>query len=130
MRAKARGLAGGLALAALGSLFVAGGLGCGSAAEHPDTGYGADQPVPATENCVDLCHRFVDCVADLCDENTDSTRYASTVPAEEPQCEATCTDAEVQARVTASMWQCIFQQTCRQVFAHNACQTDSSFECL
>ena len=36
------------------SLAVAGAAACGSSApSHPDTGYGANQPVPSTVNCTD-----------------------------------------------------------------------------
>jgi len=103
-------------------------LGCGDSG-HPDTGAGAGQPTPPTENCVDLCQRIGTCAVTLCNEDTASHRYdgADTLLAE--GCVATCTDAQVQSAISPANWQCIFQSSCRQVFEHDVCQGMAHYNC-
>jgi hypothetical protein len=105
------------------ALAVAGAAACGgSAPGHPDTGYGANQPVPATVNCTDLCTRGADCSAQLCNEDTMSTMYTALAPILIAECESECNDT-VLAQLTPANWQCYFQSSCRQVFEDNVCQT-------
>ena len=63
------------------ALAVAGAATCGgSAPSHPDTGYGANQPVPCTVNSTDLCTRGADCGGQLFNEGKMSTSYTALVP--------------------------------------------------
>jgi hypothetical protein len=104
--------------------------GGGTAGGHPDTGYGANKPVPATVNCTDFCTRLADCGADLCNEDTMSTSYTALVPILVSECESSACNASVLAMITPANWQCYFQSSCRQVFEHNACQVSpSSYTC-
>ncbi len=119
-----RWLSFGVALVAVGAM-----VGCGGSDGHPDTGYGANQPIPAAETCVDLCQRLADCVADLCDEDTSSTRYAGTQSLLASSCSSTCTDGEVQSAISPTAWQCLFEDTCRQVFGEDACHAMSQYHC-
>ena len=114
-----------------GSLFIVGALvGCGSSSDGPpDTGYGANQPVPVTETCAGLCQRLAVCVVDLCDEDTNSTRYDGIQDLFASSCEATCTDAQVQSAISPATWQCLFQDTCRQVFGEDSCHAMSQYNC-
>jgi hypothetical protein len=118
-----RGVVSGIALGA--SLSA---LGCDSGG-HPDTGVGANQTPPAVMTCADLCQREAQCVADLCDEDTSSTNYDGLVPAFTDDCEANCTDADVQARIATPQWQCIFQSSCRQVFEYDVCHGSGRYNC-
>jgi hypothetical protein len=114
------------------ALAVAGAAACGgsSATGHPDTGYGANQPVPATVNCTDFCTRGVDCGAHLCDEDTMTTNYTALLPIVLAQCQNAACDPSVLAMITPADWQCYFQSSCRQVFEHNACHVSpSSYMC-
>ena len=104
-------------------------LGCGDSAGHTDTGVGAGETPPATENCVNLCARVTDCAVALCDEDTMSTRYDALGSLLEDQCRSTCTDAEVQAKIPATAWQCLFQSSCRGVFEHDVCHAMSHYNC-
>jgi hypothetical protein len=106
------------------ALVVAGAAACGGSDDprHPDTGYGADQPVPATVNCTDLCTRGADCGAELCNEDTMSTMYTQLAPLLTSECQSECNDT-VLAQLTAANWQCYFTSSCRQVFGENVCQT-------
>jgi hypothetical protein len=108
------------------AVAVAGAAACGSSDPgHPDTGYGADQPVPATVNCTDLCARGADCAAQLCHEDTMSTMYTGLAQILDAECESACNDA-VLAQLTAANWQCYFTSSCRQVFGENVCQTPNT----
>jgi hypothetical protein len=113
------------------ALAAAGAAACGgSAPGHPDTGYGANQPVPATVNCTDFCTRGADCGADLCNEDKMTTSYTALVPIVVAECENAACNASVLAMITLADWQCYFQSSCRQVFEHNACHVaPSSYTC-
>ena len=114
------------------TLAAAAAAGCGGSAGpgHPDTGYGADKPVPATVNCADFCTRAADCGAALCNEDKMSTSYTALVPIVIQACETSACNATVLAMLTPSIWQCYFQSSCRQVLEHNACHVSpSSYTC-
>jgi hypothetical protein len=113
-----------LAILALGAF-----AGCGGSGGHPDTGYGANQPVPTTLNCVDLCVRSTACGVELCDEDTNSTRYNVLQPALQSECEGACTDAQLQVSISSAQWQCVFQDSCRQVFGDDACGGMGRYTC-
>jgi hypothetical protein len=107
-------------------------VGCGSGdpPKHPDTGAGAGQPVPATLNCADFCQRAASCTATLCDEDTHSTQYDSLVAPTAAACAAGCNDAQIQAAIPTSAWQCIFQSSCREAFDYNTCgATSTKYSC-
>jgi hypothetical protein len=105
-------------------------LGCDSTSyPHPDTGYGAAEPVPPTKSCADFCARSADCVVDLCDENTSSTRYAAIHDPLDAECLAGCTDAQLQAMATDASWQCFFTASCRQVFDNDVCKASVRYSC-
>jgi hypothetical protein len=112
-------------------LAVAGAAACGSSApSHPDTGYGANQPVPSTVNCTDLCTRGADCGGQLCDEDTMSTNYTALVPILIAECESAACNASVLAQLTTADWQCYFQSSCRQVYEQNVCHVaNTSYRC-
>ena len=113
------------------ALAVAGAAACGSSApSHPDTGYGANQPVPSTVNCTDFCTRGADCGAQLCNEDKMSTSYTALVPIVIAECESAACNASVLAQVTADDWQCYFQSSCRQVFGQDVCHVvNTSYTC-
>jgi hypothetical protein len=111
---------------------VASAAACGgsSAPSHPDTGYGANQPVPATVNCTDFCTRGADCGAHLCDEDKMTTSYTALEPIVIQECQNVGCSASVLAMITPADWQCYFQSSCRQVLEHNACNVSpSSYMC-
>jgi hypothetical protein len=95
---------------------------CGSSggSGHPDTGYGANQPVPATVNCVDFCTRAADCGTQLCNEDKMTTSYTALAPAAAAGCESAC-DSTVLAQFTPTIWQCYFQSSCRALAEQNVC---------
>ena len=103
-------------------------LGCGSDG-HPDTGAGAGQTPPATENCVDLCQRIADCFVILCNEDTQSTRYEAVRTIAATECQTTCTDEAVMSRFSPAAWQCTFLSSCRQVLEDAACIRPSTYSC-
>ena len=107
-------------------------LGCGSDSppSHPDTGAGAGQPIPPTENCVDLCTRLGACVVTLCDEDTKSTQFEGLQSLLSSECVAGCTDALVMSTFNATAWSCLFQSSCRQVFEHDVCHTQANYHCM
>lgn len=102
--------------------------GCGSD-EHPDTGYGANEPVPTTLTCNALCARLADCATQLCNEDTSSSNYDGLEPFLIDNCETTCTDAAVQSKFTAAEWSCTFMSSCREVLDFDACMNDSHYTC-
>jgi len=109
---------------AAGSTGAAGGSMCGGgsgAGAHPDTGYGANTPVPATTTCTDYCTRAADCAAHLCNEDTMSTTYTALEPLLLLACESGVCNATVLAQLTPANWQCFFQSSCRQVYGENTC---------
>ena len=105
---------------------------CGSSSGgsgHPDTGYGGNQPVPATVNCPDFCNRGADCGAQLCNEDKMTTSYTALASIVAAECQSACTSA-VLAQITQATWQCYFQSTCRQVLEQNVCNVaNSSYTC-
>lgn len=114
------------------ALLIAGASACGgsSAPSHPDTGYGANETVPATENCTDFCTRAADCGAQLCNEDTMSTQYTALAPILIAECENAACSAAVLAQITAANWQCYFQSSCRRVLGDNACHiSNASYTC-
>jgi hypothetical protein len=115
---------GGVAVLALG-LLVSGGR-CGGDG-IPDSGYGANQPVPAMVNCLDICHRASDCAAHLCDEDKHTTAYLALAPQLEAVCVSSCSDATLSPAITATQWQCVFHDSCRQVFGEKACGTANTY---
>ena len=109
------------------ALLVA--LGCGGSMGHPDTGAGANQPVPPTENCADLCARLGSCVVTLCNEDTMSTRYNGLDTLLSDECAAGCTDAQIMSGLTSTQWTCLFQSSCRQVFEYDTCHQMGHYNC-
>jgi hypothetical protein len=114
-------------VAAAGLLSFA--VGCGGSTRHVDTGAGANQSVPATENCADLCQRLGDCVEVLCNEDTKSTRFTGLGGLLVSQCEATCTDDLVHSTVNSTQWTCTFMSSCREVLDYDDCGIDGSYHC-
>ncbi len=123
-----------MSVRALVGLVMAGGLwlaaGCGSS-PHPDTGAGADQPVPETMNCADLCQRGGACAELLCNEDSHSSRYTGLGDLLASQCEAACSDGLVEANFTSTQWGCMFTSSCREAFDsdYDGCHTRSSYTC-
>ncbi|HSY40184.1 MAG TPA: hypothetical protein VLA79_11670 [Polyangia bacterium] len=114
------------------ALAVAGAAACGGSAapSHPDTGYGANQPVPATMNCTDFCTRAADCGGQLCNEDTMTTQYTALVPILISECESVACNANVLSQISAAAWQCYFQSSCRQVLGENVCHVaNASYTC-
>src|SRR5262245_52827707 len=99
-------------------------VGCGSD-DHPDTGYGANETVPAPLTCSVLCNRLSDCVVQLCNEDTSSSRYDGLESFLVDDCLNGCTDDLVQSKFTAPEWSCMFTDSCRQIFEHDSCMNDS-----
>ena len=109
----------------LGALIVTACGGDGSS----DTGYGANQPVPATKNCEELCARLADCVVALCNEDTDSDRYTGLEDLLALDCESTCTDGQVETYFTAEKWSCVYDSSCREVFDYQECDPTTTYHC-
>jgi hypothetical protein len=119
----------GVALAILGCGGSSGSSGSSGGPRKPDTGYGAGETPPATENCQDLCQRLGDCGAHLCDEDSMSLMYAGIGDLLATECESSCSDAEVQMAISHTQWQCFFVSSCRQVFDYDACSAMASYRC-
>jgi hypothetical protein len=102
---------------------------CDSDDGHPDTGAGANEPVPPTENCPDLCDRLAACVVVLCDEDSASTKYSAIEPGIRASCMASCNEAQVQSTFTSTTWSCLFQSSCRAVFGNDTCHAMSHYNC-
>jgi hypothetical protein len=102
--------------------------GCGGGG-HPDTGYGANQTVPSTANCMDLCQRSTDCGGHLCAEDTGKDAYISMFAALKAECESSCTPATLASKVTSTIWTCLFTSSCRQVFEDDSCHMQANYHC-
>jgi hypothetical protein len=117
----------------IAAVFLTVGLGCGSGGSHgsgkPDTGYGANVTLPATKNCNDVCDRLADCAANLCNEDSMSTRYTNLVEPLAAQCKAGCSDAQVQSQFKDATWSCFFESSCRAVFDQDTCKAGSHYTC-
>jgi hypothetical protein len=110
-------------------VFGVGILAC-DGSSHPDSGYGANETPPSQVNCTNLCARLCDCGGHLCSEDTGNAAYIdmfSTVLLD--QCVSTCTDANVQSKMTAANWQCLFQQSCRKAVGEDACHVQANYHC-
>jgi len=108
--------------------------GCGSSGGsnggHPDTGFGANQPIPATETCTAFCQREVDCGIELCDEDTGTTTEQQFHSLLISECESLCTDSLIQSNVPSTAWSCLFTDSCRQVYGADACHVGASYSCM
>ena len=104
-------------------------LGCDDSAEHADTGFGGDAAVPAAIDCTALCQRSADCIVDLCDEDSNSTKFAGIGEAVKESCLNTCSDSELEAVTTQASWDCLFKSTCRQAFGENVCNANARYSC-
>jgi len=104
---------------------------CSSTADgRQDTGYGAGQTAPVTENCTNLCQRVADCGVHLCDEDKSTTAYLGSLSLLENACESSCTDAQITANISPTQWQCLFHDSCRMVLGNNSCGTaNTSYTC-
>jgi hypothetical protein len=114
-------------------VFTLAALGCGDSEDdpvRPDTGYGAGLTPPPTVNCGDLCIRLGDCAAQLCNEDSHSTRYSGAEDLLVAQCETRCSDQAIQADLNDQEWRCAFESSCRQVFDYDVCQTRAFYTCL
>jgi hypothetical protein len=116
-----------LRVAAL-AILVNGLAGC-DGSEHPDTGYGGGQTVPATINCSDLCTRSADCAGHLCAEDKNDNGYLGKIGETTSMCLFECTDSVLQSKATSTQWSCLFDRTCREVFGHDACGVVASYKC-
>jgi hypothetical protein len=102
-------------------------IGCGSD-DPADSGYGANQEVPAQINCNDMCRRLVDCTFQLCDEKTNSTNYDDLQAGLYFDCTDACTDASL-TTIDDSEWSCMFVETCREVLEHDSCNVAAHYTC-
>jgi hypothetical protein len=123
-----RGSAAGLFVGLTVAVVAAAVAGCDSGGP-PDTGVGAHQTPPAAVTCADLCRRTTDCFAELCNEDTGSTRYTALGDVLDRQCVATCTDSVLQSKITADQWRCTFESSCRQILENDVCQVTSRYSC-
>ena len=103
--------------------------GCDGEERRPDTGYGANQPVPVTINCTDMCTRLADCLVALCNEDTHSTRYDSIKTSLLADCAGGCIDADVQ-KSDPPVWSCLFQSSCREVIDYSICYPGANYHCF
>lgn len=113
---------------AIAAVAVTTALSCDSAPVHPDTGVGAGETAPGTVNCIDLCLRSAACAGPLCNEDTMSTRYTALSDLIASQCSTVCAGVQLPP-ITPTQWQCLFQQSCRQVFEHDVCGADATYSC-
>jgi hypothetical protein len=102
--------------------------GCGGGG-RPDTGYGANQSIPSTVNCADLCRRTVDCGGHLCAEDTGKDAYIEMFTGLESQCESSCISNAVTSKVTSTIWACLFKSSCREVFDDDTCDMQANYHC-
>jgi hypothetical protein len=102
---------------------------CGSGERRPDTGAGANAPVPITINCQDFCARLADCVVILCNEDTKAVNDTSAKAAVETTCLSNCMDADAQKLIPPSAWSCVFQSSCRMAFDYDDCHGFSTYTC-
>jgi hypothetical protein len=120
-------------VACASSLFAV--LGCGGDDDgggderKPDTGYGAGEAVPAVRTCSDICARVGDCATQLCNEDTNSTRYDAFESLLAADCETNCDESLVNSEFTDEQWACLFQSSCREVFDYDECKADGSYFC-
>jgi len=118
-----------LAILTAGFATAAGCGGSGPATlTHPDTGAGIGETPPAMITCTDLCLRGAECLGDLCNEDTMSTRYTAFAEAVASQCATTCASTQIPP-ITPTQWQCLFQSSCRQVFERDVCGTQAHYSC-
>jgi hypothetical protein len=105
-------------------------LGCGSEERRPDTGVGADQPVPSALNCMDYCRRLSSCLVLLCNEDTKSTSFTGLEDLVTVQCQSVCNENDLRSRgLTDVAWTCLFQSSCREAIDYDVCNGQASYSC-
>jgi hypothetical protein len=107
-------------------LLSCGGSSDGGEKEHSDAGAGA--PVPAEKTCTDLCKRIGDCVEILCNEDSMSSRYNGLGGLLATSCVGTCTSTNAE-NFNDTQWECLFTNSCRDVFGQDACGAGGSYSC-
>ncbi len=60
-----------------------------------------------------------------------SMKYVGLADVLVPACDASCTDALLQMKLTTSQWQCLFESSCRQAVdpSYDVCHAMSSYSC-
>lgn len=101
--------------------------GCGD--RHPDSGYGANTPVPSMRTCEALCARMADCFVQICNEDTSSNDYDGAEDVLTYSCSSGCNDADVQSHFSDADWACIFMDSCREFVDYDACDLDVTYTC-
>lgn len=96
---------------------------------RPDTGYGANHPVPAAPSCMAFCERLTDCVIALCGEDTMSPPPAGERDLVMASCNASCEPAEGEGEIAWSILHCMFESSCREVFDYDVCDVNGRYHC-
>jgi len=113
-------------LAILGVVAALSLVGCGGG--DGDTNAMGQGNAPATINCQDHCARTSSCLASLCKEDNGTDLPQGTTELVTQLCLAGCTDSALEMAV-GSKWDCLFDNSCRAVFADDVCQAEASYSC-
>jgi len=114
----------------LGSVVLAG---CGGAGDDGSsvgggTGGGNSANPASVANCEDYCARSTQCLAELCEEDHGSPLPSEFIDLLRSTCASACTDRLLQFGI-AQTWDCLFENSCRAVFADDVCQAEASYTC-
>jgi hypothetical protein len=106
-----------------GGAFASGGaLGSGGR-----TSGGGGEPA-SDPNCIDYCARTTGCGVELCAEDGTPTPEIL-IGLLESTCALVCTDEILQQSGFDAKWDCLFDNSCRAVFADDVCDADASYSC-
>ena len=88
--------------------------------------------VPSSPSCDSLCDRIADCTRHLCNVDTNTNSYDSLEPMLYEDCMSDCQDADIElfAEQLPVVYECVFESSCREVFADDICESDSYYVCM
>lgn len=112
------------ALLALGVSLGLALTGCGGKNDGEGSG-----TAPPEANCEDFCALVSSCVASLCEEDLGRSIPEEIINVLDSSCSASCTDDLAREKL-GPQWDCLFENSCRAVFADDVCQADSSYYCV
>lgn len=118
----------GLGFVVLGISAILGFTGCGGGGGGGG-GDGRGRPAPPEMNCEDYCERTKQCIVELCEEDVGRPVPAVLLDLLDTQCPKVCSEQLLMTGLDQAKWECLFENSCRQILADDICQVSATYAC-